>query len=90
MGGAGRALRGAGLSPALTGQRPVGRPRGGPLTLSWTVNARSLDDVPALVAAGRARGYRHFNLKVAPDPEFDVALARQVRAQPRHQRRSQC
>jgi hypothetical protein len=24
---------------------------------------------------GRARGYRHFNIKVAPDPKFDIALA---------------
>lgn len=70
----------AGRAAGLPLHRLWDRPRGGPLALSWTVNARSLDDVPALVAAGRARGYRHFNLKVAPDPEFDVALARQVRA----------
>jgi L-alanine-DL-glutamate epimerase-like enolase superfamily enzyme len=57
-----------------------GRPRGGPLDLSWTVNARTLDEADALVAEGRRRGYRHFNLKVAPDPVFDVALARRVRA----------
>jgi L-alanine-DL-glutamate epimerase-like enolase superfamily enzyme len=57
-----------------------GLPAGGPLTLSWTVNPRTLDEVPALLAAGRARGYRHFNIKVAPDPDFDVQLARAVRA----------
>lgn len=56
-----------------------GRPRGGPLAISWTVNARTLDEVDALVADGRRRGCRHFNIKVAPDPEFDVALARRVR-----------
>jgi L-alanine-DL-glutamate epimerase-like enolase superfamily enzyme len=56
-----------------------GREPGGKLTLSWTVNARTLDEVGALVAEGRARGYRHFNIKVAPDPDFDVALAREVR-----------
>ena len=28
---------------------------------------------------GKKRGYRHFNIKVAPDPDFDVALAREVR-----------
>jgi L-alanine-DL-glutamate epimerase-like enolase superfamily enzyme len=28
---------------------------------------------------GKKRGYRHFNIKVAPDPDFDVALAKQVR-----------
>ena len=57
-----------------------GRAPGAPLALSWTVNARNLDEVDALVAAGRARGYRHCNIKVAPDPDFDVALAKRVRA----------
>lgn len=57
-----------------------GRPKGGPLTLSWTVNARTLDEVDPLLAEGRRRGYRHFNIKVAPDLEFDVALAKRVRA----------
>jgi L-alanine-DL-glutamate epimerase-like enolase superfamily enzyme len=56
-----------------------GRPRGGPLELSWTVNVRALDDVDDVVAEGRRRGFRHFNIKVAPDPDFDVALARRVR-----------
>ncbi len=56
------------------------RPRGGPISLSWTINARTLDDVESLVEQGRQRGYRHFNIKVAPDPKFDVALAKKVRA----------
>jgi L-alanine-DL-glutamate epimerase-like enolase superfamily enzyme len=56
-----------------------GRQKGAPLTLSWTVNARTLDEVEPIMAAGRGRGYRHFNIKVAPDPEFDVQLAREVR-----------
>jgi L-alanine-DL-glutamate epimerase-like enolase superfamily enzyme len=56
-----------------------GRTRGGPLTLSWTVNVRTLDEVDAIVAQGTQRGYRHFNIKVAPDLEFDVALAKRVR-----------
>jgi L-alanine-DL-glutamate epimerase-like enolase superfamily enzyme len=29
--------------------------------------------------AGQSRGYRHFNIKVAPNPDFDVALAKAVR-----------
>ncbi|MEW6071160.1 MAG: enolase C-terminal domain-like protein [Planctomycetota bacterium] len=57
-----------------------GRPRGGPLVLSWTVNPRTLDEVEGLMEEGWARGYRHFNIKVAPDPAFDVELARRVRA----------
>ncbi len=56
-----------------------GLPRGEPVLLSWTINPRSLDEIPALMQAGRERGYRHFNIKVAPDPQLDVELARQVR-----------
>lgn len=56
-----------------------GLPPGGPVLLSWTINPRSLDEVPALMQAGRERGYRHFNIKVAPDPQIDVPLARLVR-----------
>lgn len=58
-----------------------GRKPGGPLELSWTVNVKQLDDVEKVMEAGRQRGYRHFNIKVAPDPEFDVALAKAVRKQ---------
>lgn len=49
------------------------------ITLSWTVNARTLDEAGELLEAGRRQGYRHFNIKVAPDPKFDVELARRVR-----------
>ena len=56
-----------------------GRPPGGPITLSWTVNARSMDEADALIEQGRKRGYRNFNIKVAPDPQFDMRLARRVR-----------
>jgi L-alanine-DL-glutamate epimerase-like enolase superfamily enzyme len=57
-----------------------GRPRGGPITLSWTVNARSMAEADALIEQGRERGYRNFNIKVAPDLKFDLLLARRVRA----------
>ena len=56
-----------------------GRASGAPLTLSWTVNPRTLDEIDGLVEAGRALGYRHFNVKVAPDPAFDLELCRRVR-----------
>ncbi|MFO0931031.1 MAG: enolase C-terminal domain-like protein [Gemmataceae bacterium] len=49
------------------------------LTLSWTLNPVKLDDVPRLIAAGRERGYKHFNIKVAPDLTFDIELARRVK-----------
>jgi muconate cycloisomerase len=57
-----------------------GRTPGDALTLSWTVNPKSLDEIEALVQAGRSRGYRHFNVKVAPDATFDLDLCRRVRA----------
>jgi L-alanine-DL-glutamate epimerase-like enolase superfamily enzyme len=47
--------------------------------LSWTVNVREIAEVAPLMADGRGRGYRHFNIKVGPDVTFDVALAKEVR-----------
>ena len=49
------------------------------LALSWTLNPRTLDEVEPLIAQGRARGYQHFNVKVAPDPKFDLELCRLVK-----------
>ncbi|MCC6364378.1 MAG: mandelate racemase [Bryobacterales bacterium] len=60
--------------PALWGRVPRER-----ITLSWTLNPRTLDETGELVAEGSKRGYRHFNIKVAPDPRFDVELAKLVR-----------
>lgn len=56
-----------------------GQPAPEPLLLSWTVNVTKLDDVDGVMEEGRRRGYRNFNIKVAPDPAFDVELARAVR-----------
>ena len=50
------------------------------LTLSWTVSPATLEEIEPLVAAGRARGYEHFNVKVGTTAEFDVELCRRVRA----------
>jgi len=49
------------------------------ITLSWTVNVTKLEDIGAVVEEGKERGYQHFNIKVAPDPDFDAALASEVR-----------
>jgi muconate cycloisomerase len=57
-----------------------GRKADRPLRLSWTINPRNLDETESLMQAGLKQGYRDFNLKVSPNPEFDVALAKQVRA----------
>lgn len=59
---------------ALWGRKPVER-----ITLSWTVNPKSIQEAEQLVENGRRQGYRHFNIKVAPDPKFDVEMARTVR-----------
>ncbi len=58
----------------LWGRKPLER-----ITLSWTVNPETLDEIEPLVEEGRRRGYRHFNVKVAPDPKFDLELCRRVR-----------
>lgn len=59
---------------ALWGRKPLER-----IPISWTVNARNLEEAEKLLEDGRKLGYRHFNIKVAPDPKFDLALARVVR-----------
>src|ERR1035438_7792842 len=65
----------AGKSMAeLWGRQPLER-----IPLSWTVNVKAIEEVEPLMAEGRKRGYRHFNIKVAPDPKFDLALAKEVR-----------
>ncbi len=65
----------AGKSVAeLWGRKPLEK-----ITLSWTVNVRTLEEAEELLEAGRKQGYRHFNIKVAPDAKFDVELAKRVR-----------
>jgi len=56
-----------------------GKQTGGPLTMSWTVNVRELDEVDKVMEDGEQRGFQNFNIKVGPDPRFDVELARRVR-----------
>lgn len=49
------------------------------ITLSWTVNAQSLPETEQIVADGLKRGYRHFNVKLGPDPRFDLEVCAAVR-----------
>ena len=56
-----------------------GRKPGKELTLSWTINPKKLDDLESLIEKGRAQGFEHFNVKVAPDPTFDVEMCKIVR-----------
>src|SRR6185437_465012 len=51
------------------------------ITLSWTLNPRSLDELDESIAAAHVRGYRHFNLKVAPDAKQDLEFCRRLREQ---------
>ncbi len=69
----------AGKRRGVSLARMWGLPEGGRLTLSWTVNVKALADAEAVIDEGRRRGYAQFNIKIGPDPEFDVELARLVR-----------
>lgn len=66
----------AGKSVVALWDRPAERER---LVLSWTLDPQRLEDVEGQVTQAKARGYRHFNVKVAPDPAFDCELCRLVR-----------
>jgi L-alanine-DL-glutamate epimerase-like enolase superfamily enzyme len=59
----------------------AGTDRTDQITLSWTLNPRSLDELDESIAAAHARGYRNFNLKVAPDAKQDLEFCRRLRAQ---------
>lgn len=70
------------LTGKLTGQSLAqrwGRRGRSTMALSWTLNPRTLDEVPTQVEQALGQGYRSFNIKVAPVAEFDVALCRLVR-----------
>ncbi len=57
----------------------LGRPRGGAVTLSWTLDVRAVAEVAPEVAAARARGFRNFNVKVGRDVAFDLEVCREIR-----------
>ncbi len=60
--------------PELWGRKPLES-----IPLSWTVNVKAIAEVEPLMTEGRKLGYRNFNIKISPDPKFDVALAGEVR-----------
>lgn len=60
--------------PQLWNLKPLDK-----ITISYTLNPTKLDDIEPMMAQGRKEGYRHFNIKVAPDPKFDVEMAKIVR-----------
>jgi L-alanine-DL-glutamate epimerase-like enolase superfamily enzyme len=55
------------------------KPAPKPLLLSWTVNVKSIDDAAKSMEEGSAQGFKNFNIKVAPDLDFDEKLTREVR-----------
>ena len=59
--------------------RPWHRKSRDTITLSWTLNPRRLEEIEGLIAQGKARGYKNFNVKVAPDPKFDLEMCRIVK-----------
>ncbi len=51
------------------------------LKLNWTVNSMDMAVVEEQLEQGRARGYRHYTVKVGPPqtPEYDLALIKKIR-----------
>ncbi len=70
-------LAGRALGRCLTER--WGRRGRGEIELSWTLNPRGPDEVPAEIEEARRRGYRSFNVKVAPDPRADLEICALVR-----------
>jgi len=57
----------------------LGRKTPDDLLLSWTLNPKDLSEVEALVQKGKDRGYKNFNVKIAPDTKFDLELCKMVK-----------
>lgn len=49
------------------------------VTLSWTIDVRSLDEAAGSICEAQRRGYRHFNVKIGSDSRFDLSLCREIR-----------
>lgn len=60
--------------PELWGMQPARS-----LLLSWTLNPKRLKETDSLIDAGRELGFQNFNVKVAPDPDFDIGLCKRVK-----------
>ncbi len=49
------------------------------IKLSWTLNPKNLGDVDELIDEGWRNGFRNFNVKVAPNIDYDLELCRHVK-----------
>jgi L-alanine-DL-glutamate epimerase-like enolase superfamily enzyme len=58
----------------------LGGVKRGEITLSWTINATTLDKAEAQLEAGRRAGYGNFNIKIGPPQtrDYDLELIRLV------------
>lgn len=56
-----------------------GRTTADELELSWTISTTDLDEAERLVEQGIDKGFRHFNIKVGPDPDYDIKLVKRVK-----------
>jgi len=56
-----------------------GRAAASDITLSWTLNPETLEELPGLIQEGRRQGVDHFNVKVGVNRAYDLALCRRVR-----------
>lgn len=57
----------------------LGRRTQDAITLSWTLNPRSLTELDTQLQAAKEAGFARFNLKVGADVEFDLAVCRRLR-----------
>jgi|CXWL01.1.fsa_nt_gi muconate cycloisomerase len=56
-----------------------GRSTDKPVTLSWTIDVRSVEEVGSEIQFAGERGYRNFNVKGTGRIEFDVDVCREIR-----------
>jgi len=49
------------------------------ITLSWTLDPRSLDEVGAGIERAGERGFRSFNVKIGADSAFDLEVCEEIR-----------
>lgn len=54
-------------------------PQGKTITMNWTVNGRTMEEIEKILEDGIQRGYDSCIIKVAPDPKFDVELVKRIR-----------
>jgi muconate cycloisomerase len=55
------------------------RPEKAAVTLSWTLDPGSLDEVAREFERAGERGYRNFNVKIGSDAAFDLEVCREIR-----------